>query len=198
MQLFLVPLTLLTWHSDEIPRPGARSDCGAVALYVAMLALDDSRSDEFDKLLGELNPSEQGNSIGELAKAAEARGFQTAIVSTSLESLNSRERPFGFIAHVRDSHFVAVADTDLKSVTIVDDGHVVSVPAITFLSEWSGAGLLLAKQSLEEESSLQSRIAWWRFLRWLTIGVVSAVTIALASRIIIPRLKAAVLRVRSG
>jgi ABC-type bacteriocin/lantibiotic exporter with double-glycine peptidase domain len=147
--------------------PARSTDCGVHCLFVAMKALDSECPITLDALRKSLSPGPRGNSLEQLRAEAERRGFQSAIVRPSLETLAIRSRPFLCIAHLSRGHFVIVKDVAETTVTISDPPLERTLPQETFRTEWSGACLLLARTPLELELSLQRRLYWMRILKML-------------------------------
>jgi len=150
--------------AEDVTRQPA-DDCGVNCLFVGLTVLNSS--DELSLSLADLKnrlaPKGQGNSLAQLSSIANELGFQALAIKTTIESLQARQRPFVFIAHMKRDHFVLIFDASPTAVQMVDPPESSTVPVASFKDAWDGTGLLISKQELEPEESLVSRLWWARF-----------------------------------
>jgi ABC-type bacteriocin/lantibiotic exporter with double-glycine peptidase domain len=144
--------------------PG-RADCGVHCVFVALAAYSASSDLSLEKLKVQLQPGDDGNSIAELADAASVYGVHVLPVETTLELLQARERPFAFIAHLKHGHYVLISDASADSVTVIDPPQTRTISQSGFVSQWSGAGLLISPSPLQSEADLSALVWRKRFTR---------------------------------
>ncbi len=187
-------LVLPVWLSEDTATRQPTNDCGVSCLFVGLTVLNGNADLSLPDLLNRLSPKGEGNSIAQLSSTANELGFQTLAVSTTLESLRIRQRPFVFIAHMKRDHFVLIADATDTSVQMVNPPTTSNVPAASFVNEWDGTGLLISNEKLEPEESLVSRLWWTAFRRNALYGVAIAGALAglvFLARVILNRRRAA-------
>lgn len=138
-------------------------DCGVNCLYLGLTVLGTTDELSLDDMRDRLAPSGHGNSIAQLSSVANELGFHSLAVSTTLELLQARSRPFVFIAHMKRDHFVLISDASPTSVQMVDPPEASDVPVASFEDAWDGTGLLISNKELESEESLVSRLWWTQF-----------------------------------
>lgn len=158
-RLFGLLFVLMT--QAECLRAQSQADCGARCLFVAAHSLDETVPVTFEELLKRLPAEKDGVSLSQLQEQATALNFHTLAVQTSLPALNDRQRPFACIAHLKRRHFVLITKYDGQTVTISDPPESYTLPAATFLTEWDGHALLLARTALVPEETIVSA-KWWR------------------------------------
>ena len=149
--------------------------CGLYCLTVAGHALGgETGLEEWRAELGEATPA--GYSMGELSRAAEARGLHALPVVTTFENLRRRDASgerFACVAHLdapvaADSaggagggHFLVFAGFDDAG-----DLHVIDPPSQTHLApavlapRWDGVALLLSRDPLVREEDLPAPLNW--------------------------------------
>lgn len=181
--LFLIccSLVLPTSMVDEKPTREPADDCGVNCLFVGLTVLNGNADLSLTDLSSRLSPKGEGNSIAQLSSTANDLGFQTMAVSTTLESLQIRERPFVFIAHMKQDHYVLISDATDTAVQMVNPPQTSTVPAASFIEAWDGTGLLISSEKLEPEESLVSRL-WWSAFR---MNALYAVAIAGALAVLV-------------
>lgn len=135
--------------------------CGVECLYVGLLVLeiDPGTFSTFVEKCGDVDA--RGFSLGRLDEIAKEHQANTLLVSTSLENLSRREKPFVCIAHVDQNHYVVIGDADRNGVWIVDPPHEGPVSREVFANRWDGKALLLSRSPLAPEESLNG----WPWLR---------------------------------
>lgn len=158
------------------------NDCGLNCLFVAMLSqrpeVRISRT-ELSSLLGVRN---EGNTFSDMKRTAEALGFHSLAVETSLENISARTRPFACIAHLSTDHFVLISDIRQETVAIVDPPRLSTVPASQFVSMWSGKCLLISNGELESEEEISGRLRRIRAMKLLGLILLSFIFTAVVIR----------------
>ncbi|HEX7379978.1 MAG TPA: cysteine peptidase family C39 domain-containing protein, partial [Pirellulales bacterium] len=84
------------------------------------------------------------------------------VVSTA-ENLRRRSPPFACIAHLRNNHFVNIADITDDTATIIDPPRQFEMPVDALAASWDGHALLLSTSPLAREEDLTrpvSHFAW--------------------------------------
>ena len=189
--LICCSLLLPTLMVDERLNREPTDDCGVNCLFVGLTVLNGNADLSLTDLSNRLSPKGEGNSIAQLSSTANDLGFQTMAVSTTLESLQIRERPFVFIAHMKQDHYVLISDATDTAVQMVNPPQTNTVPAASFVDAWDGTGLLISSEKLEPEESLVSRLWWSAFRRnalyAVAIAGALAVLVFLARAILIRR-----------
>jgi ABC-type bacteriocin/lantibiotic exporter with double-glycine peptidase domain len=155
--------------------------CGSQCLYTALKVFEvgPKTFDALEQQIGQ--PGHQGYTLAEIQDAAQKCGLETQAVSTTLENLLARRRPFCCIAHVNGNHFVLLGNCDSDDVQIVDPPRSFTIPKVTFLAQWSGTALLLSDRELESEALLVQRL-WRKKILWRLVYL-SFVLIVVASGI---------------
>ena len=154
--------------------------CGAYCLYVALLTVDAPVPglDEVESRLG--RPPRTGYSLAQLAKVAESYGMHSLGITTDLDRLSLRQRPFACIAHWGKDHFVNILDVASNQVTYFDSPTVRSIPRVTFETRWDGNALLISRHALAPEEDIVVRDGWggWRMAAVIASVVVSGAAVA--------------------
>lgn len=148
--------------------------CGSYCLYAAMKLFDRAPNEfgEVEKLLGV--PAADGYSLEQIRKAAELQGLNTLAVTTTIENLSERARPFACIAHLDGNHFSLIAEAAESGVLIVDPPTSYITPVETFQARWKGVCLLISDSVIESEEVVSARIrrrAMSTRLGWIAVSV---------------------------
>ena len=161
--IFLFAATVLQAVAKQAVAQPGDAECGVRCVFVALHSLDADFELSLSDLRTELAPSAAGNSMNELQNVATACGFQSLGVQTNVEGLKLRNGTAACIAHLKHGHYVIVLDHQAESIVVADPPKTSTVPIITFLSQWSGNVLLISKNEIEREESIQNRLWWRRF-----------------------------------
>lgn len=180
MMIALMRLCILFALQLPTANVQGQTDSGARCLYVAVRSLDKNVQTTFQQLSHRL-PAADSVSLGQLQEQASTLGFQTLAVQTSLATLNHRQRPFACIAYLKRKDFVLITSSSSDIVVISDPPNVHRLPVATFLNEWDGDALLLAKSPIKSEQEIVSELWWSNTLiqSSVWIGPMFAVAVAL-------------------
>jgi ABC-type bacteriocin/lantibiotic exporter with double-glycine peptidase domain len=179
MAIQIIALTLVALSSTSDLTGRSSTDCGANCLFAAMYSIDQSKTPRLSVVIEKLSPGLQGNNLDQLRQLAEEQQFPCLAVRTDLETLESRERPFACIAHMKRGHYVIIQDLDKAMITVVDPPRSYSVARDAFAADWSGNCLLIAATALESEGGVTRRTAIRRTLRRGTfvVAFIAALTV---------------------
>lgn len=172
--------------TPAVSDPAKSSECGVNCLFVALKTLDDNTTLTLNELRSRLAPGERGNNMEQLRAEAAKLGYATLVVRPSLESLAIRRRPFMCIAHLSRGHFIIIQDVDDGAAQIIDAPLERTVARESLEQQWSGVCLLIAREPLEPEETLQRRLYWSRITRKLPItALLATVLLSLTGWVIV-------------
>ena len=155
-------------------------DCGAACL--AMVCKYFGVPMGLGKLRDLVNVSREGASLDSVAKAAEALGFSTRGVQSTLGAMKSFDFPL--IAHWEGYHFVVVYGISSQHVWVADPGPGFRKLTIEeFEKGWTGTCLLFKPTNIESNAPAQES-PWKRFVGYLTPHRSTVVHLFLAALVI--------------
>jgi ATP-binding cassette subfamily B protein len=139
---FPQPKTIIRrwWHRYPFIEQQSAADCGPTCLRIISQYWGKDFSINWLRELAAVGRS--GASLKNLAKAAEALGYNARPVRASLSSLAEQKNPW--IAHWEGDHYVVVYEIKGDQVVIADPAFGINkVTRQTFSNSWTGYGLLL-------------------------------------------------------
>ena len=155
-------LSAIAWpgHQEAAARPidtvDADAQCGVESLYLAIVSVGDERP--FEDIRQHCLPvPEQGYSVGELRDYSQSLGYETLVTQTNFDRLRARaaREKFGCVACLKEGHFVTIVDTTEEGYTIVNGTDLSVIDRRVFPLRWDGTVLLVAEQSLRDESAYE-------------------------------------------
>ncbi|MGE5418322.1 MAG: peptidase domain-containing ABC transporter [Acidobacteriota bacterium] len=139
------------------------TDCGAASL--AMVSRYYGINISINRLRDMANVSTDGASLYSLAEAAEALGFATKGLGTSIEDLATQ--PLPAIAHWQGNHFIVVYRVTRDKITVADPGiGLVDYSPQEFNEGWTG-NLLTLRPTVKLQQVEESKTTLGRFIPYL-------------------------------
>jgi hypothetical protein len=167
-------------------RPPQAVMCGPNALYIFLKA--HARPVSADRLFREVDPGDQGLSLGELRDASTRYGLSSEVRRCTYEQLVG-ECPLPLVALLRPGpeiggrgpgHYVLVVHADSDAITLIDatSGRQISSPRAAFCRDWKGYVVVPTGGRPSWLPLLAGTGAAWALVGWLTLRLKSPGTCA--------------------